>query len=69
MMKTSNDKLSTKTLNALFMLSLIVFFSLMGIQPASAHCDSFDGPALIDAAKALETNNVDLIKKIGRAHV
>ena len=67
MMKTSNDKLSTKTLNALFVLSLIAFFSLMGIQPASAHCDSFDGPALIDAAKALETNNVDLIKKWIRA--
>ena len=67
MMKTSNDKLSTKKLNALFVLSLIVFFSLMGIQPASAHCDSFDGPALIDAAKALETNNVDLIKKWIRA--
>ena len=40
---------------------------MVSIQPASAHCDSFDGPALIDAAKALETNNVELIKKWIRA--
>lgn len=52
-----------KSLKSFFVLSLIALFSLMGTQQASAHCDSFDGPALIDAAKALETNNVELIKK------
>jgi len=45
------------------MVSLIAIFSLISIQPASAHCDSYDGPVLIDAARALETNNVDLVLK------
>lgn len=66
-MKTKNYLLSTKSVKALFVLSLIAIFSMVSIQPASAHCDSFDGPALIDAAKALETNNVELIKKWVRA--
>lgn len=50
-------------LKSIFTLSLIAFFSILSMQPASAHCDSFDGPALKDAEKALETNNVDLILK------
>lgn len=62
-MKTRIDKSPTRLQRSLFVLSLIAIFSLLGIQPASAHCDSFDGPALVDAAKALETNNVELIKK------
>lgn len=66
-MKTKNYLLSTKSVKALFVLSLIAIFSMVSIQPASAHCDSFDGPALIDAAKALETNNAELIKKWIRA--
>lgn len=66
-MKTKKSLLSTKSVKALFVLSLIALFSMVSIQPASAHCDSFDGPALIDAAKALETNNVELIKKWIRA--
>ena len=66
-MKTKKSLLSTKSVKALFVLSLIALFSMVSIQPASAHCDSFDGPALIDAAKALETNNVELIRKWVRA--
>ena len=66
-MKTKKSLLSTKSAKTLFVLSLIALFSMVSIQPASAHCDSFDGPALIDAAKALETNNVELIKKWVRA--
>lgn len=66
-MKTKKSLLSTKSVKTLFVLSLIALFSMVSIQPASAHCDSFDGPALIDAAKALETNNVELIKKWIRA--
>lgn len=50
-------------LKSTMILSLIAIFSLVSIQPASAHCDSFDGPALIDAEKALATNNVNLILK------
>lgn len=63
MMKSNSNMLVKNRKNAIFVLSLILFFSLLSIQSASAHCDSFDGPALLDAAKALETNNVDLIKK------
>ena len=59
--------LASMSVKALFVLSLIYLFSMVSIQPASAHCDSFDGPALIDAAKALETNNVELIRKWIRA--
>lgn len=62
-MKTKNYLLKSKLLKSIFTLSLIAFFSLISIQPAAAHCDSYDGPALLDAEKALETNNVDLILK------
>ncbi len=62
-MKTRNYLTKNRLLRTTFILSLIAIFSLISIQPASAHCDSFDGPALIDAEKALETNNVDLILK------
>ncbi|MBW6492345.1 MAG: hypothetical protein K0B15_14275, partial [Lentimicrobium sp.] len=44
----------------------IVFGSLLLLFvafPASAHCDSYDGPVIKDAARALETNNVNLILK------
>lgn len=62
-MKTRNSLLKNRLLKSTFILSLIALFSLISIQPASAHCDSYDGPALIDAEKALATNNVDLILK------
>ena len=62
-MKTKNYPLRSNLLKSAFIVSLIAIFSLISIQPASAHCDSFDGPALKDAARALETNNVDLILK------
>ncbi|MBK5194622.1 MAG: hypothetical protein JJE08_01120 [Proteiniphilum sp.] len=55
--------MSTNLFKSLLVLSLIVFFSIIAVQPAQAHCDSYDGPVLKDAAKALETNNVELIKK------
>lgn len=35
---------------------------LMG-SPVYAHCDSYDGPVVKDAMKALETNNVSLVLK------
>ena len=62
-MKTRNYLTKNRFLRTTFILSLIAILSLISIQPASAHCDSFDGPALIDAEKALETNNVDLTLK------
>ncbi|GET24423.1 hypothetical protein NT017_07520 [Prolixibacter sp. NT017] len=36
---------------------------LFAALPASAHCDSYDGPVIKDAQKALETNNVNLVLK------
>ncbi|KAA3649952.1 MAG: hypothetical protein DWP95_01740, partial [Proteobacteria bacterium] len=47
-------------------MRLVVFSSLLmvlGTSPALAHCDSYDGPVINDATKALETNNVDLVLK------
>lgn len=41
----------------------IVLFILIGSNPVSAHCDSYDGPTIKDAIKALETNNVNLVLK------
>ena len=38
-------------------------FMILGALPASAHCDSYDGPTIKDAIKALETNNVNLVLK------
>lgn len=35
---------------------------LLSIQ-VNAHCDSYDGPVIKDAIKALETNNVELVFK------
>lgn len=62
-MKTGNYSLKNRSLKSILTISLIAFLSIIGLQPLSAHCDSFDGPALKDASKALETNNVDLILK------
>lgn len=33
------------------------------IQPASAHCDTEDGPAVVDGRRALETGNANLALK------
>lgn len=44
---------------------VLLFISLMFSLPFNslAHCDSYDGPVVVDAYKALETNNVGLILK------
>lgn len=42
---------------------LLFFMFLFAAAPASAHCDSYDGPVIKDAYKALETNNVKLVFK------
>lgn len=41
---------------------LVIVFFLSGFS-AFAHCDSYDGPVIKDALKALETNNVGLVLK------
>lgn len=53
-------KTSFQTILSLVFVSLFMIF---GSLPASAHCDSYDGPTIKDAIKALETNNVNLVLK------
>ena len=49
-----------KVAGTFFLLLMLTEFTSM---PASAHCDSYDGPVIKDAFKALETNNVNLVLK------
>lgn len=49
-----------QTILAVVFASLLM---LLGALPASAHCDSYDGPVIKDATLALETNNVNLVLK------
>lgn len=46
-------------------LLVVVIISLVIAFPftSSAHCDSYDGPVIKDAYKALETSNVNLVLK------
>ena len=57
--KNREEKNSIKIAGIVILLLLTVFAS----TPASAHCDSYDGPVIKDAQKALETNNVNLVLK------
>ena len=43
-------------------MTFILLFSFAGL-PSFAHCDSYDGPVIKDALKALESNNVSLVIK------
>lgn len=55
-----NRKSKLQTILSIVMVTLLMMF---GTLPASAHCDSYDGPTIKDAIKALETNNVSLVLK------
>lgn len=48
---------------SILFFALAFLFMISGTLPASAHCDSYDGPTIKDAVKALETNNVSLVLK------
>lgn len=52
-----------KTYKTIFSIVLLFLFMIFGTLPVSAHCDSYDGPTIKDAIKALETNNVNLVLK------
>lgn len=52
--------IQTKTVLPLMMVWILL---VAGASPAGAHCDSYDGPVVTDALKALETNNVNLVLK------
>jgi hypothetical protein len=66
-MKT--EKKRVNLFNRTFKVSHFVFAALLAVlavivsRPALAHCDSYDGPVITDARKALETNNPEPILK------
>ena len=53
----------TKSLNKVVYLFGLFIILWMLPQNASAHCDSYDGPVIKDALKALDQNNVGLVYK------
>lgn len=57
--KEMNSKTIKRVFSVLFVTVMLFFVS----TPAFAHCDSYDGPVIKDAVKALETNNVGLVYK------
>ncbi|MDD2289131.1 MAG: DUF6448 family protein [Bacteroidales bacterium] len=58
-----------KTTRKFRMLVLTVLFMLVTGITANAHCDSYDGPVIKDAMKALDGNNVAFVMKwIGPEH-
>lgn len=50
-------------LRAVVSIAIVSLLMLVVSFPASAHCDSYDGPVIKEAMKALETNNVNLVLK------
>lgn len=52
-------RFNSKIAVMLFLASFIFMFT----KSVSAHCDSYDGPVIKDAEKALETNNINLVLK------
>lgn len=53
----------TLTLGVLAGLTALALTLLLHPQPASAHCDTLDGPAVKDGRLALETGNVNIALK------
>lgn len=63
-METNEKKsLQTNPIKTYLLLSLMLGFMFALPLTSVAHCDSYDGPVVVDAYKALETNNVNLILK------
>ncbi|MBN1650334.1 MAG: hypothetical protein JW857_03330 [Bacteroidales bacterium] len=65
-MKTKSFKKQNKLTSKLnFKVIATLFFSIFFLSAnlSFAHCDSYDGPVIKDAVKALETNNVNIILK------
>jgi hypothetical protein len=67
-MKTEKKRQQGKVnlFNQTFKVSHFLIAALLAVivsNPASAHCDSYDGPVIKDATMALETNNVNLVLK------
>lgn len=62
-MKTKANRIQISGLKINFVIVLTLILLIVGLQTASAHCDSYDGPVIKDAVKALENNNVDIVLK------
>lgn len=60
--KINLQKLQTKKFNPKKTFTLVLLMILFSL-PVSAHCDSYDGPVVLDAIKALKSNNVNLTLK------
>ena len=58
-----SPKTSKSRLQSILSILFVSIFMVLGSLPATAHCDSYDGPTIKDAIKALETNNVKLVLK------
>lgn len=56
-------KIRKTGLQTILSMAFVSLFTVFCSLPASAHCDSYDGPTIKDAIKALETNNVNLVLK------
>lgn len=59
----SVKKVPGKSLIGKLFVGLIISVMLAIPATSLAHCDSYDGPVIKDAYKALETNNVSLVLK------
>lgn len=62
-METKNNTSRNTKLKSLLIITLIAILSIFTTLPASAHCDSYDGPVIKDALEALKTNDVNLVLK------
>lgn len=61
-----NQKIKTMKIRKIHLLQGVMTLLLMTVINLSftyAHCDSYDGPVIKEALKALETNNVTLVLK------
>jgi len=62
-MKTLTNKALTGALKTKLVVVIVSILTLFSSLTTSAHCDSYDGPVIMDAYKALEINNVKLVLK------
>lgn len=60
---TTRQRALKRGLQSVLSIVFVSFLMIFGSLSASAHCDSYDGPVIKDATKALETNNVNLVLK------
>lgn len=60
---TKRLQLRKNNLQTILSIVLVSMLMLFGTLSVSAHCDSYDGPVIKEAAIALETNNVNLVLK------